>query len=232
MNKRNVFWGLFFILAAILIFINQIGFFPGVSMIDIFLTVLMTAIIIVSVRRINFWGILLPLAIILIIYSEELNITQVEPWSVLLVAFLISFGLSLVFNKHGLFSVHFNGKDSFTNTVENDQDSNIINCSTSFGECIKYVNSENFERANISCSFGDIKMYFDNAKIPSGKANIYLNVSFGDLVLYIPREWNVENRVRVLFGDIDTTMNNVVEDSPLVTIHGNISFGDVKIIFV
>ena len=98
MNKRNVFWGLLMILAAVLIIMNQFGFFAGVSIFDIVVTVIMIGIIVVSLKRINFWGILFPLAIIVIIYSEELMLTNFTSWHILLTAFLISLGLSLVIN--------------------------------------------------------------------------------------------------------------------------------------
>ncbi len=231
-NGRNLFWGLLFIFAAVLILINQLGYFPGVSMVDVFFTVIMIVIIIRSVRRLNFWGIFFPLGIILIINYDQLNIPNIQPWSILLAAFLISLGFSLLFNRSKIVYIHSRNKNAFSDTVENHQDSNVINCSTKFGDCIKYVNSENFERANINCTFGDVKMYFDNAKIPSGEAKISLNVSFGDLVLYFPREWNVENKVHVIFGEIDNNKREITADSPLVTIHGNVSFGDVRIVYV
>ena len=127
----------------------------------------------------------------------------------------------------------YNRKNSFSSNVVNEQDGKSIDCTTSFGECIKYVNTENFERANIKCSFGDVKVYFDNAKIPSGRADIYLDVSFGDVDLYIPRDWNVVNKTQAFFGDVDARMNNALNpDSPILTIHGNVSFGDAKIIYV
>lgn len=232
MKKRNVFWGMLLILSAVLIILNQFGFFAGISVFDIVLTVIMVGIIIVSIRSINFWGILFPLAIILITYAEELKISHFTPWPVLLTAFLISLGLSMVFNRHSTFVFSYNKSNSFENTVVNEQDGNTIFCSTCFGECIKYVNTENFERANIKCSFGDVKVYFDNAKIPSGRADIYLDVSFGDVDLYIPKTWNVVNEVNAFFGDMDTRNNYVTPDSPVVTIRGNINFGDTSVIFI
>lgn len=231
MKKQNMFWGLLLILAAVLIILNQFGFFPKVSVFDLVLTVIMVGIMIVSIRKINFWGILFPLAIIVIIYTEELNITGFTPWPVLLTALLFSLGLSLVFKRDGLFFIHFDGKGNFGSNVVNEQDSNVIDCSASFGECIKYVNTENFEKANIKCSFGTIKMYFDNAKIPSDKADIYLDVSFGDVILYLPSTWKIVNDVHVFCGDMDNRQY-VGTDSPVVTIHGNISFGDTKLIYV
>lgn len=232
MKKRNVFWGMLLIVAAVLIILSQFGFFAGIGMFDIIVTILMVGIIIISIRKINFWGILFPLAVILIIYKDELNVPGLTSWTILLTAFLISLGLSLVFNRSGVFYINFNGKNDFSRNVVNEQDDNIVNCSTTFGECIKYVNTENFERANIKCSFGDVKVYFDNAKIPSGRAEIYVDVSFGDVDLFIPRSWHIINETNAFFGDMDITHNHVISDAPVVTIRGSISFGDAKIIHV
>lgn len=231
MRKRNVFWGLLLILTAILIIMNQFGLFLGIGVFDIVLTVVMVGIIILSIRRINFWGILFPLAIIGIIFDQELNITEFTPWPILVTAFLISLGLTLIFNRWTPFYFNTFSKNDFERTVVNEQDSNVINCSTRFGECIKYVNADNFEKAYINCSFGDVRVYFDNAKIPSGKADIYLNVSFGDAVLYIPSTWKVTSKAHVFFGDLNIRNNSLV-DTPVVTIHGNVNFGEAQIIYV
>lgn len=226
MKKRNVFWGLLFIITAVLIIMNQFGLFSGIGIFDIVMTVFMVGIIIVSIRQMNFWGVLFPLAIIGIIFDEELNITNFTPWPILLTAFLISLGLSLIFDKNKFRIVI---KNDLGKTVVNEFDSNVINCSTTFGECIKYVNTDNFEKAYVKCVFGDVKLYFDNAEIPSGKADIYLDVSFGDVDLYLPSTWRVNNETHGMFGDI-TIRSNSSSDGPEVTIHGNVSFGDVDII--
>jgi len=238
MKKKDIFWGLLLILAAVLIIINEFGVFTtGISMFDIVATVVLVGIIIISVLHINFWGILFPLAFIGILYADELNITNFTPWPALFTALLLSIGLSLIFKRHGFWGYHhyhhFNHADgSFGKSVINGHDDNIVECSASFGECMKYVNSENFERADIRCSFGEVKIYFDNAQIPSGKADIYIDVSFGDVKLFIPKSWKVVNHVNVFLGDIDEKNPNLGADSPVVTINGNISFGDAKIIYV
>ncbi|MDF2537323.1 MAG: hypothetical protein K0S76_344 [Herbinix sp.] len=232
MRKQNLFWGLLLILTAVLIIMNQFGFFAGISIFDIVLTVFLMGIIIISIRSINFWGVLFPLAIIGIIYAEELNITGFTPWPALLTAFLFSIGLSLIFDRHHYCFLNTRYSNSFGNRVVNEMDDNVVNCSTSFGECIKYVNSENFERANISCTFGEVKVYFDNSQIPSGKAEIYLDVSFGEVKLYIPTTWKIVNHVHAFFGDMDDMFRNNNADSPEVIINGNINFGDVKVIYV
>jgi predicted membrane protein len=233
MKRKEVFWGLLLIIAAVLIILNQFGFFAGISMFELVVTVFLAGIIIKSIQWFNFWGILFPLAFLGIIYADELKITDFTPWPILVTALLLSIGLSLIFKKgHFGWTYHSDAGSSFGSSVINDQDDKVVNCTTSFGENIKYVNTDQFERANIKCSFGETKVYFDNAKIPSGKADIYLDVSFGEAVLYIPRTWKVVNDIHVFLGDADNRNNNVGAEAPVVTIHGNVSFGDAKIIYV
>ena len=232
MKNRNLLWGLLMILAAVLIIMNQFGFLEGVNIFGIVLSVIMVGVIIVSVKHINFWGILFPVAIICIIYANELNITKFTPWPALLTALLLSIGLSLIFNRNhcGLFFTC--NKHDFHSRVENEEDGNVVNCSTNFGEIIKYVNTENFEKANIKCSFGEIKLYFDHAKIPSGTANIFIDVSFGEVVLFLPSTWRVINETNSFFGEMNEKRCPIQAESPVVTIRGNINFGETTIIYV
>lgn len=225
MKKRNVLWGLLFILTAILIIMNQFGLFPGIGIFDIVVTVLMIGIIIISIRPVNFWGILFPLAVIGIIFDEELHITDFTPWPILFTAFLISLGLSLIFDNHS-FKIEIN--NSVKRNIANEFDSNVINCSAVFGECIKYVNTGNFEKAYVKCIFGNAKVYFDNAQITSGKAEVYLDVTFGEVDLYFPSTWRVINETHVALGDMDIRNNNGSPDAPLVIVHGNVNFGNLK----
>ncbi len=233
MKKKDVFWGLLFIVAAVLIIVNQFGIFAGISMFEIVASVILVGIIIKSVQYINFWGILFPLAGICIIYAEELNITDFTPWPALLTALLCSIGLSMIFQRPAFWGFHHFPHDHvFSSSVVNEQDDNVVNCSVSFGESMKYVNSDNFERANIKCAFGELKVYFDNAIITSGKADIYLDVSFGEASLFIPKTWKIINDVHVFAGDLGEKNRNIGSDAPVVTIHGNISFGASNIIYV
>lgn len=232
MKKQNVFWGLMMILTAILIILYQFELFPGIGVFDIVVTVIMIAVIIISARRINFWGIFFPLAVICIIFDNELNITGFTPWTILLSAFFLSLGLSLIFKRDGHLFINIGSNGDFNSSYINEQDGNTVTCSTVFGDTIKYINTDDFQRANIKTVFGDVKMYFDNAKIPSEKADIYLDVVFGDVDLYVPMTWNIVNKTHAVFGDFSILRNNVVSDSPVVNIYGNVIFGDVKVIYV
>ena len=73
MNKDHVFWGVCFILGAVLLITNQIWGGLGISLFKVFVTVLCVAIIIKSISHLNFWGILLPMALLYSIYDNPMH---------------------------------------------------------------------------------------------------------------------------------------------------------------
>lgn len=232
MRKKDIFWGLLFILMAVLIIANQLGFMTGISMFEFVATVILGGIIIKSLKRINFWGILLPVAFICILFADEWNIEKFTPWPALLTACLLSLGLSLIFKRKNHWKYHIHHDNAFKNEVVNEIDSKEVNCSISFGESIKYIKSEDFQSASIKCSFGEAKVYFYDTLIPSGHADINIDVSFGDAILYIPKNWKVINEVHVFLGDFEERYRDRGGDLPVVTIRGNVSFGHAEIIYV
>lgn len=231
-NGKDIFWGLLLILAAVLIIVNRLGFFPVVGMFEIVVTLILVGIIIKSVIYVSFPGILFPIAFLCIIYAEQWHIKDLTPWPVLLTALLGSIGLSMIFRKKKCFSYKCNEHEENFSEVINHPDESVVNCSVSFGSSMKYINSDKFERANIKCNFGAMKVYFDNAIISSGSADIYLDVSFGGVELYIPRTWKVINDVNVSLGGMSEKNSGSEVDFPVVTIHGNVSFSGVEIIYI
>jgi predicted membrane protein len=233
MKKKNIFWGLLFIFAAIFIFVSKLGYLQEVSLIKIIFTVILAGIIITSIVHVNFWGILFPAAFICIFFDEQLGITALTPWSILAIALLGSVGLSLIFRRKHCFATYVNhNHEHIDEEIINDPDGNTVDCFVNFGASIKYVNSDNFERANIKCTFGSAKVYFDNAVIPSGNAIIHLNVSFGGVELFIPKTWTVIQDASAVFGGIEEKNRHMETNGPVVTLKGNISFAGVQIIYI
>ena len=238
MKKRDYFWGFILILAAILVIVNKLGFFGGISIFEIVLTILLVGIIIKNITYVNFGGILFPIAFLCIIYAQELHIENLTPFPVLLTALLGSIGLSMIFKpnqrwhhgwEHGF---HRYSKREHFDEVIDQPDDNVVNCSVSFGSSMKYINTEHFEKANIRCSFGAMKVYFDNAIIDTDHAEIYLDVSFGGVELFIPRGWNLVNEVNTSLAGMEEKNRKSDSISPVVVMRGNISFSGVEIIYV
>ena len=107
-----------------------------------------------------------------------------------------------------------------------------VYCSNSFGSTTKYINCNNLECAVIDCSFGEIKVYFDNAVVQNQTVEICVHLSFASIELYIPREWNVVQKANVFAGSIDEKNCNSSDGIPLVELVGDVSFGAVTIIYV
>lgn len=237
MKKKDLFWGLLLVLAAVLVIINKFGFFPELGMFEIVATLVLVTIMIKSIIHVSFPGILFPAALLCIIYSEQWGIQELTPWPVLLTALLGSIGLSLIFKKKHPWQQfpnhHFKHHDQENfDEVINQPDGSSVSCSVSFGSSMKYINTDNFERADIHCSFGAMKVYFDNAVIASGTAELNLDVSFAGVELYIPRNWKIVNQVNVSLGGMEEKNSSMAVDTPVLIMKGNVSFSGVEIIYI
>ena len=243
MKGRNIFWGLFFVAAAALLIVNQLGLFINVGIFSILLTIILAAIFIKSLWELSWVGIFFPLAFAAIIYSDQLGLEEITPWYVLIAALLLSIGASFLFGSHRHSHHHyshteyttkgpkFHDSESFSKTTENLEGQSIYS-RTRFSGSTKYIKSDNFKEASIDCSFGQADVYFDEAKIINDSAQIVVNVSFGECNLYLPKEWRIENRIHTSFGDTKEKNFNKSEGLPVVTLTGSVSFGDCNIIYV
>jgi len=251
MKKKDIFWGLLLVLAAIFIIVDRLGYFPQIGVVKIFITIVLIAIMLKSIIRVRFSGILFPIAFLCIIYAEQWNITALTPGPVLGTALLASIGLSMIFKKDDYWCHHAhwnhdhwrhsdwhnrdwrkdNSGENFEQVI-NEPDGNVVNCTVSFGSSMKYINTDNFEKANIRCSCGSMKVYFDKAVVSSGHAEIYLDISLSGVELYIPKTWNVVYDVNITLGGIDEKNRKTASDSPVVTIKGSISLSGVEIIYI
>ncbi len=233
MKKENLFWGLFLIAAAVFILVAKLGMFPDMSVVKIFLTMFFGIWLFSSVVKLEFPGVFFSLAFLGILYDEQLGITAITPWTILLVATLLSIGVSLLWRprKKMKKATHreIEGRDF---VVYDEEDGSQFDFSSSFAGSIKYVNSDNFESANIEARFAGMKVYFDNAIIQSGHATVHLDVSFAGVELYVPKEWRVENLMTSSFGGVEEKNRSVGEGGPILTLRGHVSLGGVTILYV
>lgn len=232
MKKERIFWGVLFILAGIFMVISKLGYFPDMNVFSLLLTVFLVVVIVKSVVRLNFSGILFPIAFICIIYDKELGITAITPWTVILAALLGSIGFSMIFHKHINWIHHkHNHEDYKFEKIDIEDESNIV-FKNSFGASMKYINTDKFEQANFNCSFGAMKVYFDNATMSSENAIVRIDASFSGIELYIPKTWKVDDKTNVFLGSIgEKNRSNEITTNTL-TLVGDVSFSGVEIIYV
>lgn len=236
MKKSNLIWGLLLILAGAFLIVSKLGYLGDVNVFSVIASVFLVYIIITSIVKVNFAGILFPLAFLAILYDKELGITSITPWTVLIAALLGSVGLSLVFHKH---HHHHNymgcGRSSDSGKkipdIDSENEGNIV-IENNFGSSVKYVNSNSFEQADIDCSFGALKVYFDKTIMKGESAVIKLDVSFSGVELYIPRGWKIQDNTDFSFGGINekNSSDGVITNTLIIT--GDVSFSGVDIYYV
>ena len=231
-NKNNLFWGIFFLLAAVFLIIGKLDLFPNFSIFKLFITIMLVAWLVKSLPKKDFYGILLPVAFLGIMYDDFLGIEALTPWPLLGAAFFAAIGLSFLFER----PKHLNHNYTYPRPASVSHGEEIKNgifvFSNSFAESVKYVNSDDFIQADINNSFGSSKVYFDDAIIQQGQANINLNVKFGSLELFFPKTWNVINHASATLGSIDENNRSCTNGAPTVILNGDVAFGSVTITYI
>ncbi len=232
MKKGRIFWGVLFILIGIFLVISKLGYLPNVNVFSLLLTAFLVVVIVKSLLRLNFAGILFPIAFICIIYDKQLGITNITPWTVLVAALLGSVGLSMIFHKRTKWvNTKYNCEDYKFEKIDVEDESNV-KFKNSFGATMKYINSDNFEQADFNCSFGAMKVYFDNAIMRNDNAIVSINASFSGIELYVPKTWNIEDKTNVFLGSINEKNKNNQITTNTLTLVGTINFSGVEIIYI
>ncbi len=234
LNKNRLFWGVTFILTAVFLIVGKLGYLEDLSIFSMIFTVFLGAIVVKSIYPVNFAGILFPLAFLGIIYDKQLGIENLTPWTVLAVAALGSIGLSMVFYNKKMFHPHHHvfGVEPYDFEVIDVEDENHVRQSTSFGESSKYINSEDFKQADLECSFGAMKVYFDHAQVQDSQVLVRVHVSFAGMELYVPKEWAIDNQVRASFGAVEEKNNHVANETVKMVLVGDVSFGAIEITYI
>ena len=183
-NIGKILWGLLFLVGAVYLIASRVWNLPTVSVFSVILTVFLVWLLIEGLRHLNFWEILFPIAFFCIIYAKPLGITAFTPWPVLGAALLGSIGLSMIFKpkKHRTWTVGNGQSNSFGSTSEQCNGENL-RFDNSFGESIKYINTDNLCSVSVDNSFGSTSVYFDNAIIQGESASVHVDNSFGEVIL-------------------------------------------------
>lgn len=250
MKKRHIFWGVFFVLAAVLVIASQFGFFGRVGAWSIILGVLLIAWLIHGIFRISFIEITLPLALLYLVFQKPLKLFYLSPWLLILAAVLLGIGLSMLIRKrrrppwtHGE-----SGGQAWENTggapghgglhpetgiAVNDDDSYPA-ARVSFGATSRYLHAQNLVRGEFSASFGAMEIYFDQTKLAPAGADVFLECSFGSIRLFVPRGWEVNDNVTATLGTVqnDVRHAHAEEGLPPLNLSGSVSFGSIEVIYV
>ena len=216
----RIFWGVGLIAAAVFLVIDQLHLLPfTIGFWAIFWTVVFVASLITSVINKNLYGAIFSIAFLVIVYAKPLHISALSPWTILLVAILVSAGISLIFRNSFKPTIIINGKKVNANWSDlinkNFKTDNVIT-DNSFGvdsdnvvisgkmtEASRYIHSQNLKTVTIDSSMGDVSVYLDDAKAAGDEVIMNINTSMCDVDVYIPSDWQVENNMQNSLSDVD-----------------------------
>lgn len=121
----KLFWGLLLILMGIFLVISKMGLVTGISVWSVFFTIIFAALLIRGLIRKNFFSIFFSIAFLCIIYDDQLGITALTPWTVLLAALLLSIGMEILFNNNRNCYVKFLHDDDFDGRGRDNSDKGV-----------------------------------------------------------------------------------------------------------
>ena len=114
---------LLLILMSIFLVISKMGLVTGISVWSVFFTIIFAALLLRGLIKRNFFSIFFSIAFLCIIYDDQLGITALTPWTVLLAALLLSIGMEILFNNRSY--VKFLHDDDFDGRGRDNSDKGV-----------------------------------------------------------------------------------------------------------
>ncbi|MEA5003777.1 MAG: hypothetical protein VB081_09785, partial [Christensenella sp.] len=243
--NRNWFWGIFFILATVVLIASQLVPFGNMGFWPLLGAILLIAVIVQCIMHRGAWGIFVPLALLYMIFQGPLALPYLEPWILIVAGILLTIGFGILFYKRPRYDDHFShshcshghhshGSHHREGTISEDmQNENRPSINVSFSGTTRYLQADALEYAHLSCSFGSLEVYFDKVTVSPNGAEIYVDCKFGSIELYVPRNWKILNSTHTGMGGLNFTGTpHHDEASPNVTLSGNVSMAGIEIHYI
>lgn len=227
--------------------IKSFGFLEGIGVWTILWSVCLGIFFIKGIVKGSFGMMLFSLALFVILNDRLLGLEAITPWPVLGTALLGTVGLKLLFpgfEKHRFLRGKFpgGGKKGPGSIVEingercgrvesYEHNGTNVSCENVFGESVKYISGE-ISWVDLENTFGTLQVYFTEAYLSEGRAQVSLETSFGKMVLYIPSNWKVIMNAGTNFGSKRVSGKNDPDDGNVLEITGDVNFGSLEVVFV
>ena len=219
----TVIWGIVLIAAGALFALNALN----ITNIDIFFDGWWTLFIIVPCavglftereKTGNIIGIAVG-AFLLLCCQDILSFSML--WKLLVPAIIVIVGLKMVFT--GLFG---NKANEIIAKIKQDGGETKVGCAT-FSGCDLNYDSEVFEGAELTATFGGVKCDLRNSIIEKDCA-IQVSAIFGGIDILVPDNVNVKVSSNCIFGGI-SNKTALHKEAPTIYVSGTCMFGGVEI---
>ncbi len=234
MRNKNWFWGLFFLLFAVVVLAGQTSSFEEIGAMSLLATVLLISLVVKSIFNRSFFVLFISLAFLYMIYWEPLNLVKFSSGTLIFAAILASIGFNIIFHNHWNPKRHYHHRKEHMNYTMENIDNNNPNIKVSFSSSCKYLHADCLKSGQFAASFGSLEVFFDQANLSSEGAEIFLDCSFGSIKLYIPKHWVVVDNLHSNLGDIKNNIrfSKPIENAPCLTLAGNVQLGSIEIKYV
>lgn len=237
MSKKKVFWGVGLILSALYILLSELEVIPLIPFFDVVWVLVGGYFIITGIMERGFFRIFLAAGLLFCKFGKYIpyeGVKNLIPIPVMVSALLLAIGCSMLFKKKPTVYVRngFCDGGHGTSNVENVADGALVRVHNTFGAVSKYINSTDFRKGEFDNSFGSCNVYFNNAILVSGRAEVDVSNSFGEMNLYFPKTWRIEEHRDCNFGNV--TMHgagSTLPEAPVVVLKADSNFGQINIYF-
>ena len=259
-RNRNWLWGILMLFAAAIIVLTQLGLFGQFSFWTMVAAVLAVVFLISSITHKTPTTLPLAAAMVYIVLQNQGILPYVATWALLLAGVLGCAGIGLLLPKKfpqgkvvigafcgddnddddGEYEYEYDGEEDESKRREKarakmgDIDNNP-SINVAFGGVMRYLHADSLETVSLSCNFGGMEIFFDQAELSPNGATVYLDCKFGGIDLFVPRHWHVDEQINCTFGGaevVNRKMASPAEDAPQLTITGNVMFGGVDIKYI
>jgi predicted membrane protein len=232
MKGWRVFWGILFVLVAVLLILDALGIItPYVSIFGEItfwqiaggLFFLSGAISLISNGQ--FWTAFVPLGFIFMIFERNIafacgieNGDIINNW--------LLFGCTLLLSAGFMFLIPKKKKKNHLKICVNGREKN----KSSIGHSEKYVDCATFDEVSFENNLGALEIRFENVEMYRGGGELDIENNLGATEIYIPSTWRLKT-------DIDSSLGSVEiigeasedENAPLITITGDNNLGSIEI---
>lgn len=223
-STKNLISGLCFVGVGVLIILSSLGLLGSFGWFTLILSACLIYLLIVAVLKLNFYQMFFSIAVLFILHQEDLFNLDLSWFSIMLSAFLLATGCNMIFKdqrreKKGYFKNEFASADA-----ENSAEVN-------FASRILYIIDQEFEVSNLECNFGNLKVYFNEAKMKDKNALVNVEANFSEVTLFVPQDWHVVDQVDTTFGSCKIQLVNTLGDNVLI-INGDVTFATLNIRYI
>jgi len=233
----NFFWGIVLLLAAVFVLTKNYTGFADIGIGSIFILILAVAFIVRCLARLHIAPIVIPIAVLYYVFGDRFDFPKIDTWKLIAGTALAFIGLNFLIPK-GRRSCNQCGdsagsKDQPVKLPAEGTNDNNPSISVNFSAVSRSLTANSLETARLSCNFGAMEIFFNQAQLSPNGAEVFITCSFGGIQLFVPRHWNVIDKMNCSLAGVDIKSFAVPdENAPKLTLNGSVSLGGVEVKYI